>query len=129
MNNSDIERIEKELKVQLPEVYKGFLKAFPKELPADCDDGVYGNADVIIKATKGTRDYKEDEWESSYPLDCIDIGWDGGDGIFCIKEKDETGTVFVWDHEWGGFNPDETTTIAELVKRHIELIQDEDDLV
>ncbi|MFC3152915.1 SMI1/KNR4 family protein [Litoribrevibacter euphylliae] len=115
MTEDELKNIEDTLGIQIPNKYREFLSSFPEFLITDEDEGIFGTAKKIISETLSSRNYREEDWPVGYTNDLLAVGWNGGGSIYCIKEGESGDTIYLFDHEIGDINPEETMLLQEFI--------------
>jgi Ankyrin repeats (3 copies)/SMI1-KNR4 cell-wall len=110
-----LEKVENELGCAIPPVYRAFLSSLPDDLLTHDDVGIYHSADVIIKSTKAARAYKEEDWAEPYSDNLIAVGWNGCGSVYCVRGGENGDNVYLFEHERGEINHDETLTLDEFL--------------
>ncbi|MCO7223558.1 SMI1/KNR4 family protein [Pleionea sp. CnH1-48] len=116
MKEKDLVKVESELKIKIPSLYRQFLADLPSELTNDDESGIYCDADTIIKATMSARDYKEEDWDEPFANNLLAVGWNGGGSCYCIREGESGEQVYLFDHELGAIDPKETLNLKVFIK-------------
>ena len=121
MNIDDISLIEKTLSVIVPSWYQEFLKNVPKWIIDEDEEGdqiyysaIYSKPDVIIRATKEAREFKEDDWENEFSSDLICIGFT--DSHFCIRSNQKEKNIYTFDPYEGHIEPGDGILLEELIE-------------
>jgi len=116
MTEDELKEVEDTLGIQIPHKYREFLSSFPDALVTEADEGIFYTAEKIIFETKGSRDYREEEWTVGYTNDLLSVGWNGGGSVYCIREGESGDTIYLFDHEWGDINPGETMSLQKFIE-------------
>lgn len=114
LSEPNLDRLETQLGVKLPPVYRSFLESFPDDLVTNDDQGVFHSTELIFRSTTGSRDYNEDDWAKPFPKHFVCIGWNGGGSIFCVDTNKQEDEVYLFDHELGDVDPNQTQTLEEF---------------
>ena len=115
MEKKDIAKIEKQLKIELPDFYKNFMMAYPKELYEDwCSISQMEFIDSpqdIIKINEDVRKSPHLDIDGEYFV----IGVNGCGDYFVIDLNDDESPVYFWNHEVEDFDEEsEYPTISEF---------------
>ncbi len=94
----DIDRIERELDIELPEEYKSILLAYPFAHDSVVyEDDLFGDAATLISRNQesGQYGFMVHDWPSHYLV----IGTDGAGNDFFIDLQAAGSAVYIADHE------------------------------
>jgi hypothetical protein len=119
MTENDLKNIENKLGIQIPPIYRTFLANISVEPNVD-DEGIFSTAERIISETISSRNYKEEDWVKGYTNDLLAVGWNGGGSMYCVREGESGDTIYLFDHEWGDLNPQETLSLQEFIDEWLE---------
>ncbi|TWT90824.1 SMI1 / KNR4 family protein [Pseudobythopirellula maris] len=123
MTDNDIELIEDSLNIELPEMYRAWLKT----LPASFDDQlaeriwekvgeVYSSPVQFIQSTRDLigSDWLEDtDWDDIDLSDYVAIGGDGCGNLYLIERDEEAPAVHFLCHDPLGFEEELFPSITE----------------
>ena len=120
-SKADLRRVETALSVKLPKRLLEFLLSPPDDVLWDAGvvEGLTTNADEIIKQTNAAREFKEEDWDESFPHNMIVIGGNGGGDLFCMKSGGRGPRVYLFEHETGMVSKDRIT-LDELIEEMAE---------
>lgn len=102
MTESDVHRIESLLALTLPDDYRHFLLAYPRDMPRDVGrHEIFESADAIISETQVARSgvLGEENW----PEHMLVIAHSGCGDYYCLDLSEEPASVVCWNHETGAF--------------------------
>ena len=122
MDDKGIKTIEDALDVVIPDWYKEFLRNIPDWIHRTDENGeeiywslIYSKPETIIKATKGAREFKEEDWENSFPQNLVCIGFTDSD--FVIRSGEKKQNVYTFCPYLGDVHPEETMLLKDLVRQ------------
>ena len=120
MNQDDIFKIENELKINLPQVYKKHLLDYP--IPAyagNSETMFWDDAEKIIELNQLLR--TDEKFRDAWPLRFYALGQDSGGCSDAIDLEDEEFGVFWFDRQHINVKPDERSEekIESWIKRQI----------
>ena len=114
MTDEEVDELEDDLGVEIPDHYRDFLTRFPEELSAAkkpsgrlVDFQLLDTRKKIVRANNSIWDALAEQIE-----DRIVIGEDGGGNCYLIDSDDSDPSVYFWSHE--------TNTIEEVASSILE---------
>jgi len=116
LDEESLKEVESVLGLKIPPLYREFLSKFPSDLVTGGDEGIFHSSDWIIRSTQGARNYKEEDWAQPFPSDLIGIAWNGGGSVYCIREGERGNFVYLFSHEMGEIDPEETLSLTKLIE-------------
>ena len=125
MRTQDLDRIERELHVQLPKSYRAVLEAYP--LPIDSGSTSMWLVDDANKVIESTRTWREASPNGrSWPASLVYIGDDGGEYAYFLDVSQDPAPVMIYDHETGTVDRVEASdllTFVDKCRRDLEEIE------
>ncbi len=115
LGEAELRRLEEVLGVTIPAAYRAFLSDFPDDLVTEGEEGVFHSAELIRRSTERSRAYQEEDWPGPYPRNLIDVGWNGGGSVYCVRTGGPGDELLLFDHETGDLDPAETLTLPEWI--------------
>ncbi len=124
MNTQDIERIESELSLKLPEFYTDVMLSYP--FPGwDCENFMLCNdPEEIIRENKENR--KEGFFDAEWPDHFFILGFDGCGNYYFIDLKNKKEKVYFADHEsfFDSNSPDKLEETYDGMESYFSLIRE-----
>ena|ERR1041384_8001648 len=123
MTESDIQRIEKELGITLPDDYKAFMRSYPFQSDSIASENIMDDANWLIEAT-GTR-------HRLFPPHTFIIGTDGGESTYFLDLSRQPSPVFNFDLETRGIteeSPDLQAFVNKCRESEAEVRRDEEEM-
>ncbi|MCA9103531.1 MAG: SMI1/KNR4 family protein [Pirellulales bacterium] len=135
MNDKDFQFIESRLDVELPEVFKKFMRQFPNDasqrLQGDLGT-IESNAELfVIEQLKRFAEHGHDYYELQPHLRdhrFMDIGGDGCGNFYCmVGNHRKSNDLWMWEHDpYDGLTRCENTTLGEYFSEQWDLVPRED---
>ncbi len=117
MRPPDVERLERELQIRLPEAYRGVLLAFPFPAKAgNADFPLFDDADVLIQRQRTSR-------AGNGPAAYLFIGADGPEGCYVLDLSRSPEEVLFLEEG----DPGRVTPIGATIDEFVEALQEEAD--